>query len=189
MLNRSENEVLEEKKKINLINGEMKIQNLLSSSVLNMGKNLKGLVTGGKKIQNSLRKYIPKLAKKALKQEKEIKKEIVYNLMVDECHEYFANDILVHNCISWLLGHWFLKYSKNLSFYGIETRDCLSLVNNEGATLTPEKLEERRKIAVLNMEINELKDNLLSAPNLIETKKYEKLLEWKVHEVNKLGDV
>ena len=109
--------------------------------------------------------------------------------MVDECHEYFANDILVHNCISWLLGHWFLKYSKNLSFYGIETRDCLSLVNNEGATLTPEKLEERRKIAVLNMEINELKDNLLSAPNLIETKKYEKLLEWKVHEVNKLGDV
>jgi hypothetical protein len=91
--------------------------------------------------------------------------------------------------ISWLLGHWFLKYSKNLSFYGIETRDCLSLVNNEGATLTPEKLEERRKIAVLNMEINELKDNLLSAPNLIETKKYEKLLEWKVHEVNKLGDV
>ena len=25
--------------------------------------------------------------------------EIVYDLMVDECHEYFANGVLVHNCI------------------------------------------------------------------------------------------
>jgi hypothetical protein len=25
--------------------------------------------------------------------------EQVYDLMIDDCHEYFANGILVHNCI------------------------------------------------------------------------------------------
>jgi len=28
-----------------------------------------------------------------------IKKERVYNLQIDGCHEYFANNVLVHNCI------------------------------------------------------------------------------------------
>ena len=31
--------------------------------------------------------------------EKEKGEQVVYDLMVDECHEYFANGILVHNCI------------------------------------------------------------------------------------------
>ena len=29
----------------------------------------------------------------------ESRSEVVYDLMVDECHEYFANGVLVHNCI------------------------------------------------------------------------------------------
>jgi hypothetical protein len=46
--------------------------------------------------------------------------------MVEDCHEYFVNDILVHNCISWLLGYWLLTLGKNLHFYGINSRDILS---------------------------------------------------------------
>lgn len=29
----------------------------------------------------------------------ESRSEVVYDLMIDECHEYFANGVLVHNCI------------------------------------------------------------------------------------------
>jgi hypothetical protein len=90
--------------------------------------------------------------------------------------------------IAWLLIHWFVKYSKNLSFYGIDPKECLSLVSSEGAMLSPEKLEERRRLAVLNIEISELKEKLIGAPDIIETKKYEKLLQWKVMEANKLGE-
>ena len=54
------------------------------------------------------------------------RKEMVYNLMVADCHEYFVNDILVHNCIAWLLGFWILTMGKNLSYYGINPREVLS---------------------------------------------------------------
>lgn len=90
--------------------------------------------------------------------------------------------------VAWLLAHWFVKHSKNLSFYGIDARECLSLVTADGAILTPEKLLDKKKLVVLNMEINELKDKLISAPDIIETKKYEKLLQWKVMEAQKLGE-
>ena len=45
--------------------------------------------------------------------------------MVADCHEYFVNDILVHNCVSWLLGWWLMTNGKNLSHYGINPRDIL----------------------------------------------------------------
>lgn len=90
--------------------------------------------------------------------------------------------------IAWLLTHWFVKYSKNLAFYGIDTKECLSLVSAEGAMLTPEKLEERRRLAVINIEIEELKEKLIGAPDIIASSKYEKLLQWKVMEANKLGE-
>lgn len=91
--------------------------------------------------------------------------------------------------ISWLLGHWFLRYSKNLAFYGIDTKKCLSLVSNDGAILTPEKLLEKKQLAKIQLEIDELKEKLIAAPNLIESRKYEKLLEWKVHDANRYGEM
>lgn len=90
--------------------------------------------------------------------------------------------------IAWLLCHWFIKHTKNLAFYGIDPRDCLSMVSAEGAILTPAQLEDKKRLAVLNMEIGELKDKLISAPDIIESKKYEKLLAWKVNEAMQLGE-
>lgn len=49
--------------------------------------------------------------------------------MVADCHEYFVNDILVHNCIAWLLGFWLLNKGTNLSFYGIDPKQILSEIN------------------------------------------------------------
>lgn len=90
--------------------------------------------------------------------------------------------------IAWLMTHWFVKHSKNLYFYGIDPKICLSMVSDEGAIMTPEKLENKRKLMILNQEINEIKDRLIAAPNIIESKKYEKLLEWKIFEANKYGE-
>lgn len=51
--------------------------------------------------------------------------------------------------IAWLLSHWFLTHSKNLSYYGINPRRALTRVTHATRTLTPEEeweLEEQRHI-------------------------------------------
>lgn len=56
---------------------------------------------------------------------KHTERQTVYNLMVEECHEYFVNDILVHNCIGWILSHWFMTKATNLKHYGIDSNAIL----------------------------------------------------------------
>lgn len=46
--------------------------------------------------------------------------------MVADCHEYFVNDILVHNCIAALLSHWWTTKGKNLAYYGIDASEVLA---------------------------------------------------------------
>jgi phage terminase large subunit len=41
-------------------------------------------------------------------EEENLKKELVYDLMIEDCHEYFANGILVHNCID-AIRYFFLS--------------------------------------------------------------------------------
>ena len=45
--------------------------------------------------------------------------EIVYDIMVEDCHEYFANGILVHNCIDALRYHEMESISTNKGVYNI----------------------------------------------------------------------
>lgn len=94
--------------------------------------------SGEKTILSWLEKHISRLVKKQQKQEKP-KKQLVYNLHVADCHEYFANDILVHNCFSWLLSYWLLSSGKNLSFYGIDSSQILSA--------NPTHLEQRKTVS------------------------------------------
>jgi hypothetical protein len=54
-------------------------------------------------------------------------KQLVYNLHVSECHEYFVNDVLVHNCIAYLMAMWFILSAKNLDVYGIKPGTIFSL--------------------------------------------------------------
>lgn len=95
-------------------------------------------------------------------------KERVYNLMVAECHEYFVNDILVHNCVSWLLGWWFMTNGKNLSYYGIDSRfilsDNVAVVQEKKSISMYDRYrqeEARRKVEYLQRMIEEEKDTYL----------------------------
>lgn len=113
----------------------------------------------------------------------ELRSLIVKNGRVD--HRPGGHDDAV---IAWLLCHWFLKHSKNLSHYGINARDCLSHVNSSGATLTPEDIELKKKLSAINKQIEETKEKLLSCPGLLDRMKYQRLLEYYVTLAKGLGD-
>lgn len=91
--------------------------------------------------------------------------------------------------ISYLLGHYFLKHTKNLKYYGIDISNLLSLVTPNGAIMTDEEMLNRRKLLFLQQEIQELKEKLTVASNIIESTIYEKQLTLKVKEANELGDI
>jgi len=91
--------------------------------------------------------------------------------------------------IAYLLTHWFVKHTTNLQHYGINPRDCLSLVSTDGATITEDELKTRQILLDLNNEIKVLKQNLISAPNMIDSLRMQKQLEYKVKEANELGDI
>lgn len=87
-------------------------------------KQLTACENGEKTTLSLPEKLMLPLAKKQQQQEKP-KKQLVYNLHVADCHEYFANDILVHNCFSWLLSYWMISQGKNLYYYGIDSSKIL----------------------------------------------------------------
>ena len=91
-------------------------------------------------------------------------------------------------CISWLMGHWMIKYSKNLSYYGINAVEWMSLVDSNGATITPEQLVKSKQLNVLAIQVEDLKGRLLGAPTIIETRRDEQLLKMRVAEMQDLGD-
>ena len=53
----------------------------------------------------------------------------------------------MHNCISWLLGFWFLTNAKNITYYGIPARLVLSYV-------TDKMIEEQGGVEVINKQHN-----------------------------------
>lgn len=89
----------------------------------------------------------------------ESKREMVYNLYVADCHEYFVNDILVHNCIGWLLTVWLLTQGMNLSHYGLDHRVVLTRVKEQEAD-DPVKYQQQVKQAQIKTEIEELCNEL-----------------------------
>jgi hypothetical protein len=113
----------------------------------------------------------------------ELKGLIIKNGRVD--HPTGGHDDSV---IAWLLTHWFIKHSKNLEHYGINQLECLSLVSNSGTTVTDEELITRKKLARLNVEIDNLKNDLMSAPSIIDTMRIERLLAHRVSQAQELGD-
>ena len=108
---------------------------------------------------------------------------IVKNGRVD--HPPGGNDDSV---IAWLLTHWMVRYSKNLSFYGIDSGRVLSLVNSDGAILTPEEIEDKRQLIVLNEHIADIKETLLSAPSVLARMRNEKVLKELVLKAQALGE-
>lgn len=62
--------------------------------------------------------------------------------------------------IAWLMSHWFLTHSKNLSFYGIDTAKVLSKVHYEGRLLTPEEEYQLETQAYIREEMESIYEEL-----------------------------
>ena len=117
-------------------------------------------------------------------------------MTVDECHEYFVNDVLVHNCFSWLLAFWFLSYAENKKYYGINP--LLVMVNVNDAIIDEqggiEEIERRNKHEEALKEITKLVEEFYSTKNEVAKymlinkmkKMYEELNDYKVN-VNTLN--
>ena len=136
-------------------------------------------LNGEKTTRNLQEKSLEMLSRKV--SQSEPRREIVYNLLVDECHEYFVNDILVHNCIAWLLGHWFATHAKNLSYYGIDTNRLMTHVGNNGKKLDDDAIEEQERQKRYQDEFEETLEMLRDCTDPIATMKLE-------HRVKTLGD-
>ena len=89
----------------------------------------------------------------------------MYNLCVAEQHEYFVNDILVHNCIANLLGAYMIFFGKNLHMYGIPQGTILQNITlSDGTTVTNEERQEQIEI---RRRISDLEEMIARNPTHI----------------------
>lgn len=89
--------------------------------------------------------------------------------------------------IAWLLCHWFVRYARNLHHYGINPTDCLSLVAEDGATISIDDLYSKQMLARLQLDISDLKDRLAGSLSIVENVYIEKQLKTKIKHANSLG--
>lgn len=113
----------------------------------------------------------------------ELKGLIIKNGRVD--HQEDGHDDQV---IAWLLNHWFVKHTKNLSAYGINQLYCLSMVSSAGTSISEEEALTKQIINALKNDIMALKERLLAAPSVTESIRDERLIKIKVDELLKMGD-
>jgi hypothetical protein len=78
----------------------------------------------------------------------EIRGLIVKNGRID--HESSGHDDMV---IAWLLGHWFVTLTKNLSHYGIDTSKILTAVSTKGKQLSDVDILEKERAKRIKDEI------------------------------------
>jgi len=88
----------------------------------------------------------------------ELRGLVVKNGRID--HSNGSHDDTV---IAWLMAHWMLTHSKNLSYYGIDPKNALSMVHYEGRVLNPEEHYELEQQARYKEEIDQLYEELTLA--------------------------
>ena len=94
----------------------------------------------------------------------EIRSLVVKNGRID--HSASGHDDMV---ISWLMTHWLVWHSRNLHYYGIDTRELKSSMAADGKPLTQtdiyRKQEQARLLATIESlyrELNETKDDFIA---------------------------
>ncbi len=102
----------------------------------------------------------------------EIRGLVVKNGRID--HQSSGHDDMV---VSWMLSHWFLRHTRNLSFYGIDVTKAFTGVQIEGKTLSPEEEYRREEQKRIKEEIEELYDALSDASNEYLVAQYENRLK------------
>lgn len=114
----------------------------------------------------------------------ELRGLVVKNGRVD--HTSGGHDDLV---IGWLMAHWFIKHSRNIQYYGIDRLYCLSMVSDQGATLSPTEMQTKVLANALKQEINKLTEAIKNNSSVVENMRDEKILAIKVAELKSTGDV
>jgi hypothetical protein len=69
--------------------------------------------------------------------------------------------------ISWLFGHWFVLYARNLSWYGIPPGYAYSKVSERGATMTEEEVFRQEEAQEVKNAIAKLKKDIADCVNPI----------------------
>lgn len=90
-------------------------------------------------------------------------------------------------CCSWLLGQWFVKFSRHLDYYGIDPSACLSLVVEDGATASVEDLQKAGTRKKLRLEIDRLKDELANSVGTADRFRIEHILARKIKQTEEDG--
>ena len=83
-------------------------------------------------------------------------------------------------CFAWLLANYFISFSKNLDFYGLDPAICLSTVSEGDWTDSPEDAKLRLARRTLRIEIDNLKEELANASTTQSRMRLEHLLSIKV---------
>lgn len=131
-----------------LINGKKSTQKKYMNLRLRMERNVKtSLTNGGKQILSYIKSNL-KTVLDTYQPDKSLDTQIkmVYNLLIDSDYNYFANNVLVHNCIGYLLPYYLLTQGKNLESYGIDTSKVLSSVKMAISDENGGPVEEYKRI-------------------------------------------
>lgn len=130
------------------INGGKNIQKKHMNLRLRMERNPEmSLANGGKQILSYIKSNL-KTVLDTYQPDKSLDTQIkmVYNLLIDSDYNYFANNVLVHNCIGYLLPYYLLTQGKNLESYGIDTSKVLSSVKMAISDENGGPVEEYKRI-------------------------------------------
>lgn len=84
------------------------------------------------------------------------------------------------NVMAWLLANWFLRYGKNLAFYGIDSRRVMSGIGEDGIVKSDVETREKQLIEAYELELEALIKQLSENRDTL----YRGVLEHKVKRLN-----
>jgi hypothetical protein len=90
-------------------------------------------------------------------------------------------------CIAWLLGHYVASHSRNLDFYGIDTREIMSQVIEDGAVLSEKEIAKKSLLNKARAELDVLKQRLQESDLPKEQYRLQMLIQKKLDEVEEYG--
>lgn len=148
-----------------LINGGKNIRKKHMNLRLRMERNPETNLTNGDKQILSYIKSNLRTTLDTYQPDKSLDTQIktVYNLLIDSDYNYFANNVLVHNCIGFLLPYYLLTQGKNLESYGIDTSKVLSSVKiaisdeNGGPVEEYKRIKQQRIKDALEVYLDRMK--------------------------------
>lgn len=100
-------------------------------------------------------------------------------------HPKGAND---DSCISWLFAQWFVRYGKELSFYGLDESNLMLSVTENGALGTNKDQTGQLRRNVIKQELTDLKASLVNSTDELSKYRMQKRISILLDKLNALGE-